>query len=681
MRNTKTLKFTSIFAAISLLASCSTQKVEQQVSTNEPLTGDRAPASSLYDQLRGNLGEYDPGAPKNSNWVKLYSSAPNYRTVGKEVLGGSGEKFRWEMGPMWYRGRLGDNQVKAFVVGQEGAQDENVSNRAFTGSTGTKTQRFLNHMGLYRSYLFMNTFVYTINGQLDGDPKFAYLEQGEGVSDPELSPIVKYRHQLFDNMILANPETVSLFMGVGSGGKASLATWINARGGECSAARNLASCDTSGLKEYFKDNHNVTIANEILVIGVPHPGGASAANGGASALTAIIQGFTDAAKKVAKFKSENRGWMPHDVDDPLCQGVDASGVCKARIDAMNSKFDYKDAAIPYRDFAFGTNRRMGYDGTTSNRWGADAIQVFSDAGVYSDKSARYSDKLLGAYDMKASNIEGIGFKVGFDMPWEPPKAGGGKESSYDAGPCGAYDNHAFFKGATFTKSPCKFAELMSSWSEENSAQSPSFGPTSVYRGRLENAKILVLVDQESHDDFFSGRAATGETGQKLQTWLGKQRGIGSNYAILRTSPWDALDDSGKVNAHILEQDAGQIKKIAQEVIAKGDVSKIVTIGSFAADLAKDIASEAGISAEAIDSEVSRLAISAIPREDLPYHTRWWMGTSGNRVVRGNGGATKGEVIGAYHYYRIHAPKWNSKYPVPSLDRDTKTMISKGLAEL
>ena len=31
---------------------------------------------------------------------------------------------------MWYRGRLTPNSVKVFVVGQEGAQDENVSNRS-----------------------------------------------------------------------------------------------------------------------------------------------------------------------------------------------------------------------------------------------------------------------------------------------------------------------------------------------------------------------------------------------------------------------------------------------------------------------------------------------------------------------------------------------------------------------
>ena len=106
-----------------------------------------------YDARRGSPAEYDAGAPADSKWIELFGSTPNYRALGIEALGGKAkvdEKFRWEFGPMWYRGRLTPESVKVFVVGQEGAQDENVSNRAFTGSTGTRTQRFLNHLGIYR---------------------------------------------------------------------------------------------------------------------------------------------------------------------------------------------------------------------------------------------------------------------------------------------------------------------------------------------------------------------------------------------------------------------------------------------------------------------------------------------------------------------------------------------------
>ncbi|MEK6627412.1 MAG: hypothetical protein AABY53_02205 [Bdellovibrionota bacterium] len=657
------------FPIIGLLWACTSVDKNYTDTSHETSLRDPAAASEHYEKLRGNRADYDPGAPKNSSWAKLYASAPNYRQVGKAVLGGGGEKFRWEMGPMWYRGRLGKNQVKVFVVGQEGAQDENVSNRAFTGSTGTKTQKFLNHIGIFRSYLFMNTFVYTINGQLDGDPKFNFLEQGIGTKNPELSPIVKYRHELFDNMLLENSGSVALFMGVGSGGKASLATWINARGGNCSAAKELANCDTANMVVKGKS------VPKVLVIGVPHPGGASAANGGTGALANIVNGFTSAANRVAEFKQQNPNWLPFDSDDD----VDEKGKKiseSARLSIMRAKYNYKDAGVPYRDFAFGTNKQMGATGTTSNRWKADSIQVFSTNGVYGDKSAKYNEAALGnkKYSkISSAGLSNSGFKTGVDMPWEPPKYGTPMADAYDPGPCENYNPK---------QSPCRIADMMmNGWSEDLFAQtqSSSFGPTSLYRGNLQNPEILIIADQTSHDDFFSGRALTGEVGQKLQTWL-EAKGVRDNYAIIRTSPFDTLIDDSKgtydealLNNPVVEK---KITELIKEVMKNG-TQEVYTIGKRAQELAAKIAPNV----KAIDVEVKAKNISAIPRKDLPYHTRWWMGTSGNRAVRGNGGSTKGSVNGKYHYYRFYAPDWNNTYAVPSLDSDVVKDIKQGLQEL
>lgn len=656
------------FPIISLLWACTSAHKPYSSAANHQSDRWPAGATSLYEKLRGNPAEYDPGAPKNSSWAKLYASAPNYRQVGKAVLGGGGEKFRWEMGPMWYRGRLAKNQVKVFVVGQEGAQDENVSNRAFTGSTGTKTQNFLNHIGIFRSYLFMNTFVYTINGQLDGDPKFNFLEQGIGTKNPELSPVVKYRHELFDNMLLENSDSVALFMGVGAGGKASLATWINARGGNCSPTE-MANCDTANMVVKGKS------VPKVLVIGVPHPGGASAANGGAGALTNIIRGFTSAANRVAEFKNLNPNWLPFDSEDD----IDASGNKvseSARLNIMKGKYNYKDAGVPYRDFAFGTNKQMGATGTTSNRWKADSIQVFSANGVYGDKSAKYVEAALG--NKKYSNMNSIGlskaeFKNGVDMPWEPPKYGTPMANSYDPGPCPNYDNR---------KSACKLADMMmNGWNDElfAQAQSASFGPTSIYRGNLQNPEILIIADQTSHDDFFSGRALTGEIGQKLQTWL-EEKGAKDNYAIIRTSPLDTLTDDNKgLHNEALLRNAIVEKKVTELIkeVMKNGTQEVYSIGEWAKELAAKVAPNA----KAIDAEVKAKNISVIPRKDLPYHTRWWMGTSGNRAISGLGGSVKGKVQGKTHYYRFYAPDWNNTYPVPSLDSDAAKDIKQGLQDL
>lgn len=622
------------------------------------------------------MGEYDPGAPPNSKWIELYADAPNYRQIGKAILGGSGEKFRWEMGPMFYRGRLAKDQVKVFVVGQEGAQDENVSNRAFTGSTGTKTQNFLNHIGIFRSYLFMNTFVYTINGQLDDDPKFHFMEQGTGVPDVEMSPIVKYRHRLFDHMLVNNSETIALFMGVGSGGKASLATWVNARGGKCSVARDMASCDTSGMVEFFRKGFkasygetvkaNLAKGTVIRVVGVPHPGGASAANGGAGALGNIIRGFTTAAKRVAAWKVEDPNWLPQDEDDSLN--------LSRRLAVMNADYNYQDAPVPYRDFDFGTNKRMGADGTTSNRWGADAIQVFSKNGVYGDKSAKYAGS-VGRFTFEQSGIESAGFRSGIDLPWEPPKADSELVSSYDPGPCGYYDTNEYEIGV----SPCVFGDLLvNGWPKTTTGQSDSFGPTSIYRGRTTGAKLLVIADQESHDDFFTGRAITGEVGQRLQTWIEKQN-VGDKYLIVRTSPWDTLTPRSGQDQVMLDGAHPHLKKVLAEAAKNNKFSQIVALGKHAEGVAAEFAESIGKEAEVID--VSKEALTPIPRADLPYHSRWWMGTSGNRANRGIGGAMKGKSDGNYHYYRVHAPDWNSKYKVPALTPDVMKEVQGGLGEL
>lgn len=661
-----------------------------------PKTSERGPTSDpdkdfLSDKRRGSPAEYDPGAPKDSKWIELFGSVPNYRSLGKLILGGGGgdefssEKFRWIFGPMWYRGRLGPNEVKVFVVGQEGAQDENVSNRAFTGSTGTKTQRFLNHLGIYRSYLFLNTFVYTINGQLEpGNKKFEFLEQ-----DPR-SPIVQYRHSLFDQMAITNQKSLSLIMGVGAGGKRSVSTWIESHGGSCDEAGSFKYCDTSVLAKKFG------LSKKILVIGVPHPGGANPNMGGADALKNIIAGFSDAARRVAQFSKSNPGWLDHDKADEEAFGKESFG--EAFPGRLEKEFRYRNAPIPYRDFAYGTNWRMGKDGTTSNRWKARTIQVFSDEGEYSDKSSKYAEGQVEdpkGVDLKFLQSEGM---PRTDVPWEPPRAIPTRDNAlrFDVGPCGE------------KSSPCRFSELMMSWQgieaywRKAFVNHPSLGFQSMYRGRLNGAEILILGDQESHDDLFSGRALTGLRGQRLQTAI-KALGVGSNYLILRSLPVDALEDPSG-NSFKLKKDAEdlalsedylkQYQSLVDHVLKESSgIKLVVTWGSLAAKMAQelkfggrkifvlddfsgltnlavvqkqiaDISSAAGTKASAFTEK-----LTPIPREDLPYHSRWWMGTSGNRALRALG-------VNGPNYYRVYAPSWVDRMQPPVLDpAQSKSVIA------
>ena len=635
-----------------------------------------------YDARRGSPAEYDAGAPADSKWIELFGSTPNYRAIGVEALGGTAktdEKFRWEFGPMWYRGRLTPESVKVFVVGQEGAQDENVSNRAFTGSTGTRTQRFLNHLGIHRSYLFLNTFVYTINGQLEDDPRFKWIEQGNE------SPIVEYRHKLFDNMMVTNANTVALFMGVGSGGKASLATWINARGGKCNTAWELKNCDTRGMKQWFKENRGIEIKNDILAIGVPHPGGANPNLGGDAAMENIKAGFSGAAQRVAAYKVANKNWLPQDIDEKATP--------EELIARLQAGYTYKGyAPIPFRDFAFNTNWRMGSEGTTSNRWGANSIQVYSDAGEYNDKNSQFPYKpqdLDSGMNEKKTALIGMGPR---DLPYESPRYYAGKWSAdrpdFDYGPCGylRYDQGA-----------CALAEALVSWPNMknlgiNYISHDSFGYFGTYRGRGKGAQVYVVMDQTSHDDFFSARAVTGAEGQKLQAMLNRT-GVGLNYFIQRSLPVDTLGmNTGDLVAGATKPEmTATYKRIYETVARNSNIKAVVAVGPVAKAIVDSlqlsgvqIVQLQDLNSLTANNEAIRLVSQAlgtqagiyngelmtIPREDLPYHSRWWMGSSGDRGYRG-------ENYSQGNYYRVYAPQWVSRlYPLPLTKEEKEDLTTK-----
>ena len=169
---------------------------------------------------RGDPWDYDPGPPRNRSWPRLFAETPNYRAIGVELTGK--ESFRWHFGPMFYRGRLGDGEVKVLIVGQEGAQDESLSHRSFTGGTGARMQYLLEHIGITHSYLFLNTFVYPIFGQ--------YHDSLRPLAQDPASPIVIHRHELFD--YLAKRNDLRLVIAVGRAAKETVATWIKSHGGK-----------------------------------------------------------------------------------------------------------------------------------------------------------------------------------------------------------------------------------------------------------------------------------------------------------------------------------------------------------------------------------------------------------------------------------------------------------------
>ena len=311
-----------------------------------------------YWEGRGYLWEYDPGPPKNRRWPRLFAQTPNYRQLSHQIMGR--EKFRWHFGPMFYRGRLGDNQVRVLVIGQEGAQDESLSHRAFTGGTGARMQHFLNCMGITRSYLFLNTFVYPIFGQY-GASKLRWLAQNAD------SPIARQRHELFNYVLERND--VHLIIAVGRAAKESVVAWVESRGGTCPlGTEDLSQCTGSYLDPRTK------------IIGVLHPGGA----GKEDVLDQIKADFAGALAKVRQWADADPSWLPPDKD-----GV-----------RQFDTYEYKSAPIPFRDFSYGIPLRLGRGGTSSNRMDEQrSIQIFSAGGAYNNRgdSLQYRRYSLWTY--------------------------------------------------------------------------------------------------------------------------------------------------------------------------------------------------------------------------------------------------------------------------------------------
>src|SRR5947208_1921190 len=75
--------------------------------------------------------------------------------------------FRLEWGPVFHRGRL-DGSARVLVIGQDPAQHETVVRRILVGEAGQRFQGFLSKLGIDRSYVLVNTFLYSVYGQGGG---------------------------------------------------------------------------------------------------------------------------------------------------------------------------------------------------------------------------------------------------------------------------------------------------------------------------------------------------------------------------------------------------------------------------------------------------------------------------------------------------------------------------------
>jgi hypothetical protein len=74
------------------------------------------------------------------------------------------EDFRIEWGPIFHRGRL-DGTARVLVIGQDPGAHESFVRRILVGEAGQRAQGFLAKVGIERSYVMINAFLYSVYGQ------------------------------------------------------------------------------------------------------------------------------------------------------------------------------------------------------------------------------------------------------------------------------------------------------------------------------------------------------------------------------------------------------------------------------------------------------------------------------------------------------------------------------------
>jgi uracil-DNA glycosylase len=108
--------------------------------------------------------------------------------------------FRIEWGPIFHRGRL-DGSANVLILGQDPATHETITRRILVGEAGQRIQGLLAKIGIARSYVMINTFLYSVYGQGGGS---------RHAKDPT---IAAYRNRWLDALLLHTAVTAVITLG------------------------------------------------------------------------------------------------------------------------------------------------------------------------------------------------------------------------------------------------------------------------------------------------------------------------------------------------------------------------------------------------------------------------------------------------------------------------------------
>src|SRR5436190_21046350 len=108
-------------------------------------------------------------------------------------------QFRIEWGPIFHRGRL-DGSARVLVIGQDPAQHETVVRRILVGEAGRRLQGLLAKLGITKSYVLVNTFLYSVYGSVKAATR----------RDPRL---IGYRNQWLDALLVGTKVEAVISLG------------------------------------------------------------------------------------------------------------------------------------------------------------------------------------------------------------------------------------------------------------------------------------------------------------------------------------------------------------------------------------------------------------------------------------------------------------------------------------
>ncbi|MDQ4077612.1 MAG: hypothetical protein M3220_15365, partial [Chloroflexota bacterium] len=144
---------------------------------------------------------YDPGPPPA--FAELFARHPDY-TPYKEW-------FWYDWGPIFYRGKV-DGSARVLCVASDPGPTERIAARTLVGDAGQRVQGFLHKIGLTRSYLCLNAFIYALHPA-------RFWQARDALSDPAHTA---WRNELFD--LVSGPQLQAI-VAFGFHARNAIALW------------------------------------------------------------------------------------------------------------------------------------------------------------------------------------------------------------------------------------------------------------------------------------------------------------------------------------------------------------------------------------------------------------------------------------------------------------------------